>query len=239
MSEITHKMCRNLLLRRLSEEAFQTLAPHLREMDFNRGDDLIRANQRIETAYFIESGVCSLVLTSADGRIAEIGIVGPEGVVGAAATIGVDSLPHTSFMQVAGRALTISAELLTEIANERQEIAHTLSRYRHVLAMQSNQTALANAHYTVEERLARWLLMCQDRLGGNEIELTHDFLSTMLSVRRSTVTLATHNLEGAGMIRAQRGRITVLQRKELVKIAGGSYGMPEEEYERILGPLEF
>ncbi|MER0237322.1 Crp/Fnr family transcriptional regulator [Fulvimarina sp. MAC8] len=238
MSEITQKMCRNMLLRRLSEEDFQALAPHLSEMDFNRGDSLIPANAPIDTTYFIESGVCSLVLTSADGRIAEIGIVGPEGVVGAAVTIGVDSVPHSSFMQAQGKALTISAELLTEIVNERQEIAHVLSRYRHVLAMQSIQTALANAHYTVEERLARWLLMCQDRLGGNEIELTHDFLSTMLSVRRSTVTLATHNLEGAGMIRAQRGRITVLQRKELAVMAAGSYGMPEEEYERIMGPLK-
>ncbi|WP_244404169.1 Crp/Fnr family transcriptional regulator [Fulvimarina pelagi] len=226
-----------MLLRRLDEADFNALAPHLSETSIGRGGTLNPAEETIDTTYFIESGVCSLVLTSPDDRVAEIGIVGPEGVVGASPIIGVYSVPHSSFMQVAGRALKLPAETLCEIVQKRPAIALMIARFRHVLAMQAIQTALANAHYTVEERLARWLLMCQDRLGSNEIELTHDFLSTMLSVRRSTVTLATHNLEGAGLIRAQRGRITVVKRKELAALAAGSYGMPEEEYERILGPL--
>ncbi|MDY8107985.1 Crp/Fnr family transcriptional regulator [Fulvimarina sp. 2208YS6-2-32] len=213
------------------------MRPHLERIDRARGDTVISASTHIEHVWFPESGICSLVLTSNDGRSAEIGIVGREGVVGGAAAFGVDTLPHSSLMQVPGTCLTISAEILRDICDRRPEVNRLISRFQHVLATQAIQTALANANYTVEERLARWLLMCHDRIDGNEIELTHDFLGTMLSVRRSTVTLATHHLEGAGLIRAQRGRITIVQREKLQRLTGGAYGMPEVEYERIIGPF--
>ena len=99
------------------------------------------------------------------------------------------------------------------------------------------QTAVSNGLYKTEERLARWLLMAHDRLDGDELPLTHDFLSIMLGVHRPGVTLALHFLEGAGMIRAKRGRITVLDRGKLEQAAGESYGPAEEEYERLIGPF--
>jgi hypothetical protein len=102
--------------------------------------------------------------------------------------------------------------------------------------LQVASTAYANAHFTVEQRLARWLLMCHDRWHDNELKLTHEFLALMLCVRRPGVTVATHILEGNGLIRAQRGRITILDRAKLIELAGDSYGMAEAEYERVIAP---
>jgi CRP-like cAMP-binding protein len=101
--------------------------------------------------------------------------------------------------------------------------------------VQTAQTATANGNYTVPERLARWLLMCHDRIAGDELELTHDFMAMMLAVRRSGVTVTLHTLEAAGAIRSMRGRIIVLDRSKLLAAAGESYGRPEEEYRRLIG----
>lgn len=100
-----------------------------------------------------------------------------------------------------------------------------------------SSTAQCNADYTVEERLARWLLMCHDRADGDEIAITHDHMALMLSVRRPGVTVATHMLEGEGIIRARRGLITIIDREKLKGRANGSYGMAEAEYERLIGSV--
>src|SRR3954466_7582571 len=101
--------------------------------------------------------------------------------------------------------------------------------------MQTAETVCATARHTIEQRLARWLLMCHDRADGDEFALTHHFLATMLGVRRPGVTIATHVLEGQGLIRAQRGRIAILDRANLERMAGASYGAAEAEYERVVG----
>ena len=109
-------------------------------------------------------------------------------------------------------------------------------RYTHVFMMQAAGTAYANAHFTVEQRLARWLLMMHDRADGDDLEITHEFLAMMLCVRRPGVTVATHVLEGNGLIRAKRGRITVLDRAKLIELAADSYGLAEAEYDRLFAP---
>jgi CRP-like cAMP-binding protein len=123
---------------------------------------------------------------------------------------------------------------LEAIIDERPAVRKLLLRYAQVTSIQASETAFANAEHTVEARLARWLLMCHDRLDGNDIPITHEFLSIMLGVRRAGVTTATHVLEGNGLIRAKRGVITVLDRERMEGLADNSYGLPESEYERLI-----
>ena len=112
-----------------------------------------------------------------------------------------------------------------------------LLRFVHIFMSQTAHTALVNGRSIVVERLARWLLMCQDRIDGDEVTITHDFLSTMLGVRRSSVTDALHLLESNQLIKAERGRIKILNREKLEATAGSAYGVPEAEFRRLLGPL--
>jgi hypothetical protein len=112
-----------------------------------------------------------------------------------------------------------------------------LLRYVQTVLVQNAQSAATNAHHRVEARLARWLLMCHDRIEGDEIALTHEFIGMMISAERSGVTITLHILEGAGMIRSTRGRVTIRNREMLEELAGDSYGVPEAEYRRLIGPL--
>ena len=110
-------------------------------------------------------------------------------------------------------------------------------RFVQALNVQAASTAAANAHFDLPERLARWLLMCHDRVSSDQLELTHEFMAMMLAVRRSSVTVTLHTLEGTRAIRGTRGSVTVLDRARLEEIAGSSYGEPEDEYRRLLGPF--
>jgi CRP-like cAMP-binding protein len=109
-----------------------------------------------------------------------------------------------------------------------------LLRYAHALNVQTSATAFANANHTLEMRLARWLLMCHDRIDGYDIEITHDFLAMMLGVRRPGVTTTLHVLEGNQLIRATRGMVTIRDRKRLEELADDAYGLPEREYARLM-----
>ncbi|MFL5518047.1 MAG: Crp/Fnr family transcriptional regulator, partial [Gemmatimonadales bacterium] len=99
---------------------------------------------------------------------------------------------------------------------------------------QTASTAYANANHSLESRLARWLLMCHDRVDGNDIPITHEFMAMMLGVRRAGVTTATHILEGNRLIRARRGVITIRDRERLEEMTDGAYGLPEAEYARLM-----
>jgi hypothetical protein len=136
---------------------------------------------------------------------------------------------------VDGEGYRIRADAFTELLRERPSLMTLMLRYVQVMLVQTEQTALANGRLSIEKRLARWILMCHDRMDGDELNFTHELLSVMLGVRRPGVTVATHVLEGCKMIKATRGRLTVLSREKLEEAAGGSYGLPEAEYERLIG----
>ena len=238
MLQLSTDTCKNLLLRLLPEDDLNAIAQHLERVEYNRGDVLIHAGQPIETIVFPESGIFSIVLTSQnDHRQIEAGIFGREGVSDGSILFGIDRVPHESFVQVPGSGLRMRADAFLAIADERPAVRGLILRWLHVLGLQTAHTVLANGSYNVEERLARWLLMCQDRLDEHEINITHEFLGTMLGVQRSTVTLSTHLLEGARLIKATRGQITILDREALSGIADGAYGISEAEYERLIGPF--
>lgn len=225
---------RNQLLASLRPCDFERVQPHLTRTAVDAREPLIEPGRAIDRVYFPESG---LVAHVGPGEVAtEVGIVGREGLVGISVILGVDRVPLGASGQVAGEGFAIATSALTEAVESSATLRTALTRYMHVLMMQMASTVYANAHFTVEQRLARWLLMTHDRIDGDDLRLTHDFLSLMLCVRRPGITVATHVLEGIGAIRARRALITILDRDKLIEIAGEGYGLAEAEYERLFQP---
>jgi CRP-like cAMP-binding protein len=223
----------NGILRVLSEQDLALLMPRFEQVTLKQGEVLHERFQLIEYAYFLERGLSSeIAINSGPNRI-EVGCVGREGMSGVPVLLGVESTPHQSFMQAGGSALRIASSDLHQAMQASPSLNRVLLRYVHVFMIQIAATALADGRYAIDRRLARWLLMCHDRL-GDELTLTHDFLALMLGVRRPSVTEALHILEGHRVIKAERGLIIVRDRKKLEVIAGDAYGIPEAEYSRMI-----
>src|SRR5215212_522057 len=237
MSALPHSSVRNRLLAKLSANDFRLLQSSLKPITLGRGTVLIAPDQPIEHVYFFEAGVTSIVAHTAGGRRIEIGLTGRDGLAGTPAILGVDRAPHETFMQVAGSALRIRTTALRKAIRSSPSLHAFLLRYVHAFTVQTAHTALSNGSHKLEERLARWLLMCHDRVDGDDLPLTHEFIALMLGVRRAGVTAAINLLQDRRAIRAQRGNITVLHRAKLEAAAGDSYGTPEVEYRRLIGPL--
>jgi CRP-like cAMP-binding protein len=230
---------RNRLLQAMSEDDFARLEPHLEPVSLSVKDRLVEPNQPIEHVHFLEEGLASVVAISPDNERLEVGHIGREGMTGEPVILTVDQTPHQTFIQVAGSGLRMRAEALSGAMEASPSLKSLLLRWVQVLMIQTAQSALANGRYTIQERLARWMLMCHDRLDGDDLPLTHEFLSLMLGVRRSGVTEALHVLEGVKIVRTSRGRIHVLDREKLEEIAGDCYGLPEAEYAKLIGlPLK-
>lgn len=227
---------RNQLLDLLDDASFESLAPSLEHVPLRQGQVLHESLQPIEYAYFLESGMSSEIALDAGGQRIEVGCVGNEGFTGVPVILGVSSTPHRSFMESDGSAQRIRTDRLLDACRANPVLMQVLLRYVHVFMIQIAATALSDGRYNVEQRTARWLLMSHDRLMSDELPLTHDFLSLMLGVRRSSVTDALHSLEGYGAIRASRSLIVVRDRAKLESLAGGSYGLPEAEYRRVMRP---
>ncbi len=227
---------RNALLRLLNPQDLAALTPNLKRVPLDRNFSLVKANEPIATVYFPEDGVVSIVADSPQGGRTEVGIFGREGMSTTNLLLGVETSPQDTFVQVQGKsALAIPADVILAAFEASADVRRVLLRYVQAFNEQVVQTAMSNAHHSLQERLARWLLMCNDRLDGEEIALTHDFIAMMLAVRRTGVTDAIHILEGLGLIRARRGNITVLDRVRLEAHAGEAYGRPDAEYQRLLG----
>jgi CRP-like cAMP-binding protein len=219
----------------MSRGDFQLLAPHLKAVDLPLRKQLESRNKRIDSVYFIESGIASVVANGGGDRSVEVGIIGREGVTGLTVIMGADRSPDDTFMQVAGRGQQIRANQLRHAMTESQTLHRSLLLYGHAYVVQTSRTALANARSKIEERLARWLLMAQDRTDNHELALTHEFLSMMLGVRRPGVTIALQFLESRGVIRRVRGQISISDREGLKKISNGAYGAVETEFLRTFG----
>jgi CRP-like cAMP-binding protein len=228
---------RNGLLGALSGEELHAVAEHMQAIDLPRGFNLSLANVDPAFCYFLESGIGSIVAKSPDGNQAEVGLFGFDGMTPTTLVLDAGPPSHSIFMQVPGDGYCIPTERLAQIIDELPSLRRILLRYAHTLSLQTASTALSNAVHTVDERLARWILMCDDRTDGNAIALTHEFLAIMLAVRRASVTTSLHVLEGNRLIEARRGMILVRDRDALEEFAGDAYGYPEEEYRRLIGPF--
>lgn len=237
MSQPAQKAVQNRLLAAMPSDDFERLRPHLVAVALRRGDILIEPGTRIPANYFPESGIASQIAITSDERRIEVGLHGRDGLSGSSTLLGADRSPHQTLIQVEGHGFRIAAERLSEAAGSSPTLQHILLLYVHVAGLQTAYTALSNGSGVIGERLARWLLMCHDRIEGDDIFITHEFLGVMLGVRRSGVTDAIHVLEGVRIIKATRGQIRILDRARLEYTASDSYGVPEAEYERLIGPL--
>ena len=228
----------NTLLGAFSNDDFALIEPHLTRVQLSRRQVLVVPDESIAHVYFPEGGIASIVSVMARSGRTETGIFGREGVSATCLLLGTDRSPHETFMQVDGStALRIDADRYLGVIQQSGTLQAVLLRYVQTVLVQAAQSAATNANQRVEARLARWLLMCHDRIDGDEIALTHEFMSMMISADRSGVTITLHILEGAGMIRSTRGRVTIRDRDKLEELAGDGYGVPEAEYRRLLGPL--
>jgi CRP-like cAMP-binding protein len=232
--ESSRKAPTNLVLSSLSDADLNLLTPALAPVDLPLRRQLESSNKRIQHVYFIDRGFASVVANGdARGGI-EIGIIGREGVTGLAVIMGTDRSPHETYMQLGGAGHRIGVAALREAMAASPSLQQTLLRYAYAFTIQTAQTALANGRSKIEERLARWLLMAQDRIDGDELHLTHEFLALMLGVRRAGVSVALSALERQGLIRARRRGIRILHRLALEECANGAYGTSEAELSRLM-----
>ena len=228
----------NLLLDALSPDDRRLLDPHLVRVDMKPRQFMVEADKPIEHIYFLNGGIASIVSSSPDEGHTEIGIFGREGMSGTTVLLGSDRSPYDTFIQVDGStALRMEVGALHSAIEQSATLHNLLLRFAEALMIQTGQSVVASAHHRVESRLARWLLMCHDRSDGDDIALTHEFMSMMIAAQRTGVTVTLHILEGSGMIRSTRGLVTILDRAKLEDIAGDAYGMPEAEYRRLIGPF--
>jgi CRP-like cAMP-binding protein len=225
----------NRLLHALSSGDRALLDPHLRPVNMPLLFNMEKPNRLIDDVFFMETGVASVVGIQPSGTAVEIGLVGREGMSGAAIVLGTDRSPHATYIQLKGTGQKLAAGALQRAMGESPSLQTVLLKYVQAFAVQTAHTAIANARAKLHQRLARWILMAHDRVSGDKLSLTHEFLSLMLAVRRAGVTEAIHVLIKQKLIKAHRGEITVLNRNGLEKIAGDFYGVPEAEYQRLLG----
>ncbi|MCO4318824.1 Crp/Fnr family transcriptional regulator [Phyllobacterium sp. 21LDTY02-6] len=235
MTIIDPSAVQNYLLRKLPIEAFHFLSPVMKIVDLPLKRVLVETNQPNSHVFFIEQGLASVVASTGDDESIEVGHVGYEGVSGAHIVLRADRTPNRTFMQVEGIGVSVPVVELEQMFERFNMARELFLKYVHTAELQLAHSALANARYNMQERLARWLLMCHDRLRVNDLALTHEFLALMLGVRRSGVTNEIHVLEGMHAIKATRGNIRIVDRSRLEEIAGGCYGVPEREYERLIG----
>jgi CRP-like cAMP-binding protein len=228
----------NLLLSAMEPDDLGLLSSHLTPVKLSPRQSLCVADQPIEHVYFLEDGIASIVSNLPETGPTEIGIFGREGMSGTAILLGSDRSPHETYMQVDGTsALRIETERLRTAAGQSRSLQSLLLRFVQSQLVQTSHSAVSNAHHRIEARLARWLLMCHDRIDGDDIAITHEFMSMMIAAQRTGVTITLHMLEGAGMIRSKRGRVTIIDRERLEDLAGDAYGKPEAEYRRLIGPI--
>jgi CRP-like cAMP-binding protein len=232
---MTDERCRNQLLCRLSDPDFDLIKNRLETVELSLRMPLEDRNRPIDKIYFPEAGMASVVATSGPHQV-EAGVIGREGMTGISILLADDRSANSTFIQVAGTALCITADALRDAMQESESLRTLFLRFVQAFMTQMSQTALANGRAKLEERLARWLLMAHDRLDGRELPLTHEFLALMLGVRRAGVTTALQALEDRGLISIKRGLIVMEDREGMLKSAGALYGIPEAEYRRLISP---
>lgn len=224
----------NDLLSALDEKTWEHLSPHIKKYDLKLGQVIYESGEKLKYTYFPINAIISLIFVAENGASTEIAIVGHEGMVGVPVFMGGDSTSSRGVVQSAGQCYAINSKALkTEFENSKP-LMHVLLRYSQALLTQMSQTAVCNRHHTIDQQLCRWLLLSIDCLEGNELVMTHELIADMLGVRRGGVTLAAQKLQQAGLIKYNRGRITVLDRAGLERRTCECYSVVEKEYKRLL-----
>ena len=232
-SALIGKPYKNRILAALPATEIERLAPHLIPVTLKKNQTLHDAGEPVNSVYFLEQGVCSIVVAMKDGITVEVGITGYEGFVGVPAVLGGGLSPNRCFMQIAGYGYSVPAGILVERLEQPGKLRPLLERVVQGLMVQSRQTSACNRVHELEERLARWLLCCHDRVQEDRVPVTHEFLAMMLGVHRSSVTLAAGVLQQAGLITYTPGHVTIQDLKGLKKAACECYQVIHDEYVRL------
>ena len=225
---------RNRLLAALPHDILSSLRRHLKPVSLPRGRVLCEADEPLRRVYFLESGAVSLVTVFEDGSTAEMATVGREGVVGIGTLLGGEHALGRYVVPVPGMALAIEASRFQSELRGSPQLRTACEAYTQAFVGHLLQNVACNAAHRVEQRCARWLLMCGDQTEDDTFELTQEYLAEMLGVRRSTVTVVAGSLQQAGLIRYRRGAITVLDRRGLEAAACECYRIVRAGYQRPL-----
>jgi len=235
MTRQNTSILKNRLLRALSTADLSLLAPNLERIQLSLRQSLEKAHHHIDFVYFLESGLGSVVARKEGGTSVEVGLFGKDGMTGASIALGDTESPFDCFTQMEGFAMRISSDNLHKAMSQSAGIRDLFMQYARTLGIQTTYTALANSQIKVEERLARWILMVDDRVDHDSFLITHEFLAMMLGIQRPGVTVALQTLESRRLIKSQRGEIIVRDRASLISLTKGTYGPAEQEYERLTG----
>jgi CRP-like cAMP-binding protein len=229
------RVIENQLLAALSSKSYNHLAPLLEQVSLTLGKILYSPQAAILYVYFPHQTVISLVniLKQDDAKI-EIAITGSEGMLGTSLLSGDDKSSHQAIVQIAGEGMRMKAAAFKKECKENAEFQAMALRYSQALFVQVAQTAACNTLHPIAQRLARWLLMSQDRMRAETFSLTHEFLAIMLGVQRAGVTIAAGKIQKAGIIEYRRGKVTVLRRHDLEKATCECYATIKAETARLL-----
>lgn len=225
---------RNRILAALPEEERQELLAGIQLSKLPLRKVLIELNEPIDRVCFVEHGIVSIVSVFANGTAVETATIGPEGMVGLPLYFGVDQMSAQGFVQVTGEGWIVPKDQFLRVLAKSAALRTLLGRFTQALMTQLAQSSGCNRRHSIEERCARWLLMTADR-AGDSFDLTQQFLSQMLGVRRASVTVAAGVLQKAGLIEYSRGRIRVVDRARLEEASCECYGIIRFEQERLMG----
>lgn len=226
----------NRILAALPPEEYARLKGSFQVLALRRKTVLNEPGQPLmNTVYFPRTAVASMVTTMENGSTLEIATVGNEGVVGLPVLLGTETMRTAVVIQIDGEAVALPASVVREAAEGGKSFGRVLQRYTQALLAQIAQSAACNQLHSIDRRCARWLLMSHDRVPGDELPLTQEFLAQMLGVRRATVTTAESILQRAGFIRYRRGRVQIVDREGLEGASCECYRVIRAEYERLIG----
>ena len=235
MSSVQAVPVTNRLLSALPCNERELLLSHCESVELVIAETLHRAEEPIPHVYFPTGGFVSLVMPIDTNEFLEVGLVGNEGMLGITLILGVDAAPFHALVQGVGPALRVTSEMFLHLLEQSPALRRELQHYLYVLMSQIAQTAACNRYHVVEARLARWLLMTQDRANCDTFHVTHLFMAFMLGVRRVGITKAANSLQQQKLISYHRGDITIIDRVGLEAVSCGCYRAGKETYERILG----
>lgn len=234
MSAVTEHALENRLLSALPKEVFERLRPHLTPTALPVYEPIFEPDEPIRQVYFPARGTVSIVTVLEDGSTSELSVVGNEGMVGLSVALGVEVMANRlAFVQIAGSGLLLKSPIFKKEFQKSPEFHDLILRYTHAYITQIAQSAACNQLHHLEQRLARWLLSCRERMKSDELHLTQELIAIMIGARRPSVTDAASSLQKAGLIRYSRGVIVILDRAGLERAACECYAVVRREYERL------
>ena len=213
----------NNILLSIPDREYNSIRPYLKFIDLPSHSIIHEPRRKLDQVYFLNTGMVSLIFTSKSGKSVEVGVVGNEGFTPVPVFAGITRSPHRAVVQVAGHGFRLAAEDLLALLHSSPRLQTALQRYVVLLAMQTAQTGGCNRLHNLQQRLARWLLLTQDRIDSGSLAITHDFLATMLGTDRPSVTLAAGGLEAKGIIEYLYRGVRILNRKKLERVACECY----------------